>query len=177
MFSCGLVIVTVAYLMLHNSTYFGNVMSRMNYFIQSELLPEWRAETTYCQNYRHESPKSHSIWLLKYSYRFFHLIQAAPQMLRQQKTSSATFLSRLVGADRQTFLRPITSPYTARVLKPFIRRDFESRPLKLRLLNEILAYKQRLEDLAYRRWWWLVLRWLFMMVCQLISLPNMQGFL
>jgi hypothetical protein len=69
--------------------------------------------------------------------------QAAPQMLRRKDQQSSTFLTRLVGADRQTLLRPITSPYTARVLKPFIRRDFESRPLKLKLLQEIKAYPHR----------------------------------
>jgi len=30
-----------------------------------------------------------------------------------------------------------------RVLKPFIRRDYESRPLKMRLLQEIVAYLHR----------------------------------
>ena len=30
-----------------------------------------------------------------------------------------------------------------RALKPFIRRDYESRPLKLRLLQEIVAYPHR----------------------------------
>ncbi|KAK3747540.1 hypothetical protein QZH41_004800 [Actinostola sp. cb2023] len=77
------------------------------------------------------------------------LNQAAPQMLRRKERHSSTFLNRLVGADRQTLLRPITSPYTARVLKPFIRRDFESRPLKLRLLNQILAYTNRSFVIAF----------------------------
>ena len=34
-----------------------------------------------------------------------------------------------------------------RVLKPFIRRDYQSSPLKLRLLQEIRAYPHRLDIL------------------------------
>jgi len=30
-----------------------------------------------------------------------------------------------------------------RALKPFIRRDYESRPLRLRLLQDIVAYHHR----------------------------------
>ncbi|TMS23608.1 Cysteine-rich protein 2-binding protein [Larimichthys crocea] len=37
----------------------------------------------------------------------------------------------------------IKSPYTSRILKPYIRRDYESRPVKLRLLAEIRAYSHR----------------------------------
>ncbi|KAM4594181.1 cysteine-rich protein 2-binding protein [Fundulus diaphanus] len=55
---------------------------------------------------------------------------------------SVSFWHRLMGAEGR--LEPnIKSPYTARILKPFIRRDFESRPLKLRLLAEIRAYPHR----------------------------------
>ncbi|OWF51734.1 cysteine-rich protein 2-binding protein-like [Mizuhopecten yessoensis] len=53
-----------------------------------------------------------------------------------------SFLNRLVGTEDDQ-LQCITSPYTARILKPFIRRDYETRPLKMRLLEEIKAYPHR----------------------------------
>ncbi|XP_041356685.1 cysteine-rich protein 2-binding protein-like [Gigantopelta aegis] len=53
-----------------------------------------------------------------------------------------SFLNRLVGTEDDQ-LQSICSPYTTRVLKPFIRRDFESRPLKMKLLQEIQAYPHR----------------------------------
>ena len=64
-------------------------------------------------------------------------------MLSSFHTRDCSFLTRLIGADSQTLHRPITSPYTSRILKPFIRRDFESRPLKLQLLQQIVAYHHR----------------------------------
>ncbi|XP_029706599.1 cysteine-rich protein 2-binding protein [Takifugu rubripes] len=59
--------------------------------------------------------------------------------VRQQ---SASFWHRLMGAEDSLDLS-IKSPYTSRILKPFIRRDYESRPVKLRLLEEIRAYPHR----------------------------------
>ncbi|KAH3849784.1 cysteine-rich protein 2-binding protein-like [Dreissena polymorpha] len=53
-----------------------------------------------------------------------------------------SFLNRLVGYEDDQ-LHSICSPYTSRILKPFIRRDYESRPLKLKLLEEIKAYPHR----------------------------------
>ncbi|XP_027872260.1 cysteine-rich protein 2-binding protein [Xiphophorus couchianus] len=55
---------------------------------------------------------------------------------------SVSFWHRLMGAEGGLD-QNIKSPYTARILKPFIRRDFESRPLKLRLLAEIRAFPHR----------------------------------
>ncbi|KAG2467124.1 cysteine-rich protein 2-binding protein [Polypterus senegalus] len=54
----------------------------------------------------------------------------------------ASFWHRLMGSDA-TSEQCIISPYTSRTLKPFIRRDYESKPLKLRLLAEIRAYRNR----------------------------------
>uniref|UniRef100_A0A3B5LTR0 Cysteine-rich protein 2-binding protein n=1 Tax=Xiphophorus couchianus TaxID=32473 RepID=A0A3B5LTR0_9TELE len=54
---------------------------------------------------------------------------------------SVSFWHRLMGAEGGLD-QNIKSPYTARILKPFIR-DFESRPLKLRLLAEIRAFPHR----------------------------------
>lgn len=57
-----------------------------------------------------------------------------------------TFLSRLVGCKDEMKTRTIVSPYTQRVLKPFIRRDFEAKPLKLRLTEELIAYTHRYDQ-------------------------------
>ena len=50
------------------------------------------------------------------------------------------FLTRLMGRTLSD-LTPIKSPFTGRMLKPFIRRDFTTEPLKLKLLREIVARK------------------------------------
>ncbi|XP_078354545.1 cysteine-rich protein 2-binding protein-like isoform X2 [Oculina patagonica] len=68
---------------------------------------------------------------------------ASPRMLPSSRPRTCSFLTRLIGGDSQTLYRPITSPYTSRILKPFIRRDYESRPLKLQLLQEIIARRHR----------------------------------
>lgn len=68
---------------------------------------------------------------------------ASPRMLPSSRPKTCSFLTRLIGGDLQTLYRPITSPYTSRILKPFIRRDYESRPLKLQLLQEIVARYHR----------------------------------
>uniref|UniRef100_A0A8B9TTI5 Cysteine-rich protein 2-binding protein n=1 Tax=Anas platyrhynchos TaxID=8839 RepID=A0A8B9TTI5_ANAPL len=59
---------------------------------------------------------------------------------RQQTTK---FLYRLVGSEDLLTDHSIVSPYTSRVLKPYIRRDYETKPPKLRLLAEIRAYPHR----------------------------------
>lgn len=68
---------------------------------------------------------------------------ASPSMLLSLQPRACSFLARLIGGDSQTLHRPITSPYTSRTLKPFIRKDYESRPLKLQLLQEIVAFHHR----------------------------------
>ncbi|XP_051766630.1 cysteine-rich protein 2-binding protein [Ctenopharyngodon idella] len=55
---------------------------------------------------------------------------------------TVSFWHRLMGSDA-CMDQTIKSPYTSRVLKPYIRRDYESRPLKMRLLSEIRAYHHR----------------------------------
>ena len=57
-----------------------------------------------------------------------------------------TFLSRLVGCKDEMKTRPIGSPYTQRVLKPFIRRDYETKPLKLKLMEELIAYTHQYDQ-------------------------------
>ncbi|XP_053395449.1 cysteine-rich protein 2-binding protein-like isoform X2 [Mercenaria mercenaria] len=61
---------------------------------------------------------------------------------RAQLHQQPSFLNRLVGYEDDQ-LHTVCSPYTARILKPFIWRDYESRPLKMRLLAEIKAYPHR----------------------------------
>lgn len=56
--------------------------------------------------------------------------------------TTVSFWHRLMGSDAYLD-QNIKSPYTSRVLKPYIRRDYESRPLKLRLLSEVRAYPHR----------------------------------
>ncbi|XP_061535407.1 cysteine-rich protein 2-binding protein [Phycodurus eques] len=56
-----------------------------------------------------------------------------------------SFSCRLTGADG-ALEQSIKSPYTSRLLKPYIRRDYESRPLKMRLLGEIRAHPHRRES-------------------------------
>ncbi|XP_068009753.1 cysteine-rich protein 2-binding protein isoform X3 [Melanerpes formicivorus] len=65
---------------------------------------------------------------------------------RQQTTK---FLYRLVGSEDLLTDHSIVSPYTSRVLKPYIRRDYETKPPKLRLLAEIRAYLHR-SDLNWK---------------------------
>ncbi|XP_067115293.1 cysteine-rich protein 2-binding protein [Osmerus mordax] len=55
---------------------------------------------------------------------------------------SVSFWHRLMGSDAGVD-QGIKSPYTSRILKPYIRRDYENKPLKLRLLAEIRAHPHR----------------------------------
>jgi len=50
--------------------------------------------------------------------------------------SNASFRVRLLGSGSH-IPQHFVSPYTGRSLTPFIRRDYESRPLKMRILEEI----------------------------------------
>ena len=64
--------------------------------------------------------------------RFFNFSNSVH---REPKNKS--IFVRLLGSEETTASRSITSPYTSRVLKPYIRRDFQTLPRKLKLLNEI----------------------------------------
>lgn len=50
-----------------------------------------------------------------------------------------SFVTRILGLEEEQ-LDCIISPYTQRTLKPFIFRDYEIMPLRLKLLNEIVAH-------------------------------------
>ncbi|XP_053253288.1 cysteine-rich protein 2-binding protein isoform X3 [Podarcis raffonei] len=65
---------------------------------------------------------------------------SAVKGFRQMPTK---FLCRLVGSEDALTDHSIISPYTSRVLKPYIRRDYETKPPKLRLLNEIRAHSHK----------------------------------
>ncbi len=65
------------------------------------------------------------------------------QPVSQKPVKQVSFLGRLIGCNPSAVNRAITSPYTSRVLKPFIRRDFEATPVKLKLLREICTCFQR----------------------------------
>ncbi|XP_034045156.1 cysteine-rich protein 2-binding protein [Thalassophryne amazonica] len=61
---------------------------------------------------------------------------------RGVQQSSVSFWHRLMGGECG-LEQSIKSPYTSRILKPYIRRDYESRPVKMRLLTEIRSYPYR----------------------------------
>ncbi|XP_065187201.1 cysteine-rich protein 2-binding protein-like [Sycon ciliatum] len=52
---------------------------------------------------------------------------------------SVPFAYRLTGCLDLSRQEPFVSPFTARYLKPFIRRDHETRPLRVKLLEELMA--------------------------------------
>nr|CAB3234101.1 cysteine-rich protein 2-binding protein [Phallusia mammillata] len=56
-----------------------------------------------------------------------------------------TFRQKLVGCDQNSSSNNqlIVSPHTQRVLKPYIRRDMETIPPKLKLLREIISHAHR----------------------------------
>ncbi|XP_041458829.1 cysteine-rich protein 2-binding protein-like [Lytechinus variegatus] len=72
----------------------------------------------------------------------FQMSHYSAPTVHQTQTS---FKARLVGCNESAMMQSIVSPYTARVLKPFIRRDAESKPLKLCLLQEIVEHHRRVD--------------------------------
>lgn len=62
--------------------------------------------------------------------------------VRSKSTQYSSFLTRLMGIEDEQ-QESIISPYTERILKPFIFRDYESKPLKLCLLEEIVRYANK----------------------------------
>ncbi|XP_056136026.1 cysteine-rich protein 2-binding protein [Lampris incognitus] len=74
--------------------------------------------------------------------RILDRFQTSIPTSRRPQLSSVSFYQRLMGTDGSVE-QLIRSPYTSRALKPFIRRDFENRPLRLRLLAEIRAHPHR----------------------------------
>lgn len=56
---------------------------------------------------------------------------------------TSKFLYRLVGSEDLAVDQSIVSPYTSRILKPYIRRDYETKPPKLQLLSQIRSHLHR----------------------------------
>ncbi|KAL4236250.1 Cysteine-rich protein 2-binding protein [Mactra antiquata] len=67
---------------------------------------------------------------------------ASDKISRSQLQQQPSFLNRLIGYEDDQ-LHSFCSPYTQRILKPFIRQDHEIKPLKMKLLEEIKAYPHR----------------------------------
>lgn len=64
--------------------------------------------------------------------------QSSQYSSRDKSQQYASFVTRLMGLEDED-QTSIVSPYTERVLKPFIFRDVSTKPLKLQLLEEILT--------------------------------------
>ncbi|KAG8197098.1 hypothetical protein JTE90_004359 [Oedothorax gibbosus] len=64
--------------------------------------------------------------------------QSTQYSSRDKSLQHASFVTRLMGLEDEA-QTSIVSPYTERVLKPFIFRDVSTKPLKLQLLEEILT--------------------------------------
>ncbi|XP_040285604.1 cysteine-rich protein 2-binding protein isoform X2 [Bufo bufo] len=69
--------------------------------------------------------------------------QTAVPTTKGVRHSAVRFLYRLGAAEDKEADLSIVSPYTARILKPYIRRDYETRPCRLHLLAQIRAYTHR----------------------------------
>ncbi|XP_053567969.1 cysteine-rich protein 2-binding protein isoform X2 [Bombina bombina] len=76
-------------------------------------------------------------------YRVLDRFQNTMPTTKRRQNLTTSFLARLgASEDKETDLS-IISPYTSRVLKPYIRRDYETKPYKLQLLAQIRAYPHR----------------------------------
>ncbi|XP_068230551.1 cysteine-rich protein 2-binding protein [Palaemon carinicauda] len=76
------------------------------------------------------------------SVRVLDRFQISSKENRGLEEKNSSFITKLVGSsDEPPAL--IRSPYTLRDLKPYIMRDYESVPLKLQLLQEIVRYPHR----------------------------------
>ncbi|KAL1006201.1 hypothetical protein UPYG_G00069170 [Umbra pygmaea] len=74
--------------------------------------------------------------------RILDRFQTTVSSRRGYHQPTVSFWHRLMGSDG-SLDQGIKSPYTSRTLKPFIRRDYENKPMKLKLLAEIRAYPHR----------------------------------
>uniref|UniRef100_A0A8C7UFN0 Cysteine-rich protein 2-binding protein n=1 Tax=Oncorhynchus mykiss TaxID=8022 RepID=A0A8C7UFN0_ONCMY len=78
--------------------------------------------------------------------RILDRFQTTVSSRRGYHQPTVSFWHRIMGLDASVD-QGIKSPYTSRTLKPFIRRDYENKPMKLKLLAEIRAYPHRKEPL------------------------------
>ncbi|XP_039260294.1 cysteine-rich protein 2-binding protein-like isoform X2 [Styela clava] len=78
-------------------------------------------------------------------HRILDRFQMSGTIINSEVHQKRTFRQKLIGCDE--VLQPIVSPYTQRVLKPYIRRDYESKPPKLALMEELVAkYNEKLKQ-------------------------------
>ncbi|XP_069811051.1 cysteine-rich protein 2-binding protein isoform X2 [Dendropsophus ebraccatus] len=75
--------------------------------------------------------------------RILDRYQTAMPATKGVRHTAMRFLYRLGAAEDKDADLSIVSPYTARILKPYIRRDYETRPCRLQLLAQIRAYAHR----------------------------------
>ena len=110
-------------------------------------LPKSSSKQEECKNFEERRNTTSSVHhpalqginvLDRFRNSFLSAPKAAPNVNKYR-----TFLSRLVGCNDEMKSRPICSPYTQRVLKPFIRRDYETKPLKVRLMEELISFAHR----------------------------------
>ncbi|XP_006030506.1 cysteine-rich protein 2-binding protein isoform X2 [Alligator sinensis] len=73
-------------------------------------------------------------------FRILDRYQTVLPAMKGYRHQTTKFLYRLVGSEDLLTDHSIVSPYTSRVLKPYIRRDYETKPPKLQLLAEIRAH-------------------------------------
>ncbi|XP_050808027.1 cysteine-rich protein 2-binding protein isoform X3 [Gopherus flavomarginatus] len=76
-------------------------------------------------------------------FRILDRYQTALPAMKGYRHQTTKFLYRLVGSEDLLTDHSIVSPYTSRVLKPYIRRDHETKPPKLQLLAEICAHPHK----------------------------------
>ncbi|KAJ8039777.1 Cysteine-rich protein 2-binding protein [Holothuria leucospilota] len=95
-----------------------------------------------------QSPMKHKMKTSKgvgSDYRILDRFQVSSQSLHSPKRQTGSFRARLIGAANETSFQKIVSPYTARILKPYIRRDYDTKPLKLKLLEEVISRRKEVE--------------------------------
>ena len=106
-------------------------------------LPKTAKETNIKENHQVSNSLHHpALQGINVLDRFRTGLRSTPRNLPNCQNYHS-FLSRLVGCNDDLKLRPICSPYTQRVLKPFIRRDFETKPLRVKLMEELIAFTHR----------------------------------
>lgn len=77
-------------------------------------------------------------------HRILDRFQTSGTIVDSENHQKRTFRQKLIGSDENETPQSITSPYTQRILKPYIRRDFESKPPKLAVMEELVAkYKRK----------------------------------
>uniref|UniRef100_A0A8D0GAQ4 Cysteine-rich protein 2-binding protein n=1 Tax=Sphenodon punctatus TaxID=8508 RepID=A0A8D0GAQ4_SPHPU len=76
-------------------------------------------------------------------FRILDRYQTTLPTMKGCRHQTSKFLYRLVGSEDMLPDHSIISPYTSRVLKPYIRRDYETKPPKLQLLTELRAHAHK----------------------------------